>query len=85
MSKLTAAFDSAIAALNPLLDLVKKWGTEAMQTQAGQLLLMVKGVRDNANRALADVVAPVQNYLNRLAQRLDVDRRVSHICMATSA
>ncbi len=78
VSKLIAAFDSAIAALNPLLDLVKKWGTAAMQTQAGQLLLMVKGVRNNANRALADVLAPVQNYLNRLAQRLDVERRINH-------
>ncbi|MBI2278035.1 MAG: hypothetical protein HYU74_11835 [Dechloromonas sp.] len=78
VGKLTSAFDTAIAALNKLLDLVKKWGSAAMQTQAGQLLQMVKKVREQANKALADVLAPVQNYLNRLAQRLDVERRVNY-------
>jgi len=78
VGKLSAAFDTAISALNKLLDLVKKWGTTAMQTQAGQLLQSVKKVREQANKALADALAPVQNYLNRLAQRLDVERRVNH-------
>lgn len=78
LGKLTTAFDTAIGALNKLLDLVNKWGTTAMQTQAGQLLHMVKKVREQANKALADALAPVQNYLNRLAQRLDVERRVNH-------
>lgn len=78
VGKLTQAFDAAINALNKLLDLVKKWGTAAMQTKAGQLLESVKAVRDKANQALADALAPVQNYLNRLAQRLDVEHRVSH-------
>jgi len=78
VGKLTAAFDTAIGALNKLLDLVKKWGSTAMQTQAGQLLQSVKKVREQANKALADALAPVQNYLNRLAQRLDVERRVNH-------
>ena len=49
-----------------------------MQTQAGQLLQTVKKVREQANKALADTLAPVQTYLNRLAQRLDVERRVNH-------
>lgn len=78
VGKLTSAFDTAIGTLNKLLDLVKQWGTAAMQTQAGQLLHMVKKVRDQANKGLADVLAPVQNYLNRLAQRLDVEQRVTH-------
>jgi hypothetical protein len=78
VGKLTAAFDTAIGALSKLLDLIKKWGTTAMQTQAGQLLQSVKKVREQANKALADALAPVQNYLNRLAQRLDVERRVNH-------
>lgn len=76
--KLTAAFDTAIAALNKLLDLVKKWGSAAMKTKAGQLLQSVKSVRDKANSALADALAPVQNYLNRLAKRLDVEHQATH-------
>lgn len=59
VGKLSAAFDTAIAALNQLLDLVKKWGSTAMQTQAGQLLQTVRKVREQANRALADALAPV--------------------------
>lgn len=78
VSKLTAAFDTAIAALNKLLDLVKKWGGSGMNTQVAQLLQIVSKVRNQANRALADVLAPIQNYLNRLAQRLDVEHRVTH-------
>lgn len=78
VGKLTGAFDSAIGALNELLDLVKKWGTAAMQTQAGQLLQTVKKVRDQANKGLADVLVPVQNYLDRLAKRLDVEHRATH-------
>lgn len=78
VGKLTAAFDTAITALNKLLDLVKKWGSTAIQTKAGQLLQSVKAVRSKANTALADALAPVQNYLNRLAQRIDVEHRVTH-------
>lgn len=78
VSKLTSAFDAAIAALNKLLDLVKRWGGSATNTQVAQLLQMVSKVRNQANRALADVLAPIQNYLNRLAQRLDVEHRVTH-------
>jgi len=78
VGKLSSAFDTAISALNKLLDLVRKWGSSAMQTQAGQLLQTVRKVRDQANKGLADALAPVQNYLNRLAQRLDVEQRVTH-------
>lgn len=78
VGKLTSAFDTAIKALNKLLDLVKKWGSAAMQTKAGQLLESVKKVRDQANKALADVLAPIQNYLNHLAKRLDVEHRATH-------
>lgn len=78
VGKLTGAFDTAIGNLGKLLDLVKKWGTATMQTQAGQLLQTVKKVRDQANKGLADILSPVQTYLNRLAQRLDVEQRVTH-------
>lgn len=78
VGKLTAAFDSAMGVLSKLLDLVKKWGSAGMHTQAAQLLQMVNRVRNQANRALADALSPIQNYLNRLAQRLDVEHRVTH-------
>lgn len=78
VSKLNAAFDAAINALNQLLELVKKWGSADLQTQAGQLVSSVKAVRDQANAKLADILAPLQNYLNRLAQRLDVEYRTTY-------
>lgn len=44
-----------------------------MQTQAGQLLKVVAEVRNNLNAKLADVLAPVQHWLNKLARRLEVE------------
>lgn len=78
VGKLTSAFDSAIAALDDLLGLVRKWGSAGMQGQVGTLLKSVRKVRDQANKALADILAPLQNFLNRLAQRLDVEHRLTH-------
>lgn len=78
VARLIAVFDDIIGKLKDLLDLIGKWGTSAMQTQAGQLLQSIQRVRDRANNALADVLAPAQTYLNRLAQRLDVERRLTH-------
>lgn len=74
---LLKAMDSIIETLNKLLDLVKKWGSATMQTKAGALLKTVKGVRDQANAKLAEVLKPAQDFLNRLAQRLDVEHQLS--------
>lgn len=73
---LTKAFDEAIGALQRLLKLVQRWGNAAMQTRAGQLLQTVQNVRREANARLAEVLKPAQDWLNRLAQRLDVEQRV---------
>jgi hypothetical protein len=70
---LTKAFDEGINALKKLTDLVQKWGTAAMKTQAGHLLSMIKGLRDQANKKFAEVLAPVQDWINKLARRLDVE------------
>ena len=78
LSKLTQAFDAAIGALNKLLDLVKKWGTAAMQTRAGELLQSVKKVRDLANAKLAEVLAPVQGWLDKLAKRLELETKAKY-------
>jgi hypothetical protein len=78
VAKLTKAFDTAIGALTELIGMVQEWGSAAMATKAGQLLQSVKAVRDQADTKLAEVLKPAQDWLNRLAQRLDVEWRVKY-------
>ena len=78
VTKLVQAFDKGIGALAELLGMVQNWGTAAMSTKAGQLLQSVKAVRDQANAKLAEALKPAQDWLNRLAQRLDVEWRVKY-------
>lgn len=78
VAKLVAAFDDAQSVLRDLVGLIDKWGSAAMKTQAGQLLQSVKRIRDQANARLGEVLKPVQDYLNRLAQRLDVEHRLNY-------
>lgn len=70
---LMKAFDELHVVLSKLLDLVQRWGSAAMQTQVGELLAMIKRVREQANARLSEVLAPVQGWLNRLARRLEVE------------
>lgn len=78
VAALISAFDKAIEVLNGLLDMVKKWGSASLRTQAGQLLLQVKRVRDQANAKLAEVLKPVQDWLDKLAKRLDVEADMNY-------
>ena len=78
VSKLTAAFDDAQSVLRDLVGLIDKWGSVAMKTQAGQLLQMVKHIRDQANARLGEVLKPVQDYLYRLARRLEVEADMNY-------
>lgn len=78
VAALIGAFDKVIGVLNDLLDLIKKWGSTAMNTQAGQLILQVKRVRDQANAKLAQVLKPVQDWLDSLAKRLDVEADMNY-------
>lgn len=73
VNALKAAFDEIYAVLKQLIEMVQKWGTAGMQTQAGQLLKVVAEVRNNLNAKLADVAAPVQHWLNKLARRLEIE------------
>lgn len=75
---LMKAMDECIAALKQLTDLIQRWGTAAMKTQAGQLLAMVKRIREQANRKLAEVLAPVQHWINKLARRLEVEADMNY-------
>jgi hypothetical protein len=74
--QLIAAFDEALKGLQKLIKLVERWGDAAMQTRTGQLLQTVQNVRQRANAGLADALKPTQDWLNRLAQRLDVEQRL---------
>ena len=78
VAALISVFDKVIGVLNDLLDLVKKWGSAAMNTQAGQLLLKVKRVRDQANAKLAKALKPMQDWLDSLAKRLDAEADMNY-------
>jgi hypothetical protein len=77
-SALLKIMDEQIANLKKLTDLIEKWGSVAMKTQVGELLLKIKGVRDKANANIASVLGPVQDWLNRLAQRLEVEHHQTY-------
>ena len=42
------------------------------------MLEMIAAVHGKADRKLADAVKPVQDYLNQLARRLDIDADMAH-------
>lgn len=70
---LLQVMDEVIDALKKLLALVQKWGGEAMSAKAGALLDTVMTVRKEAGTKIGEVVQPVQDWLDRLARRLDVE------------
>lgn len=78
VGSLTNAFDTAIGALKSLMDKVQKWGPQSMGPKATQLMLLVSNVRKSADDMLGQALAPLQNWLNKLAQRLDVEHRLNH-------
>jgi len=83
-SALIKVFDDVIDALGSFTGMMKKWGNEALQTKAGQMLQSVKTVRDQANRRLAEIVKPLQDWLDKLARRLDVEADMNYRAMTNS-
>lgn len=75
---LVKAFDSVIDVLNQLAELMERWGSAAMKTQVGQLLAKVQAVRDKAHRKLGEVMRPLQDMLERIARRLDVEADMTY-------
>ncbi|GAB3551313.1 hypothetical protein GCM10027343_35470 [Noviherbaspirillum agri] len=73
VGKLLTAFDKAIAALKELLAIVQNWGGGKLGQQAADLLELVSGVRKKADSMLGKVLKPVQDWLNRIARRLDIE------------
>ena len=78
VQQLLKAFDEARNAIATLLDLVKKWGGEALASKAGSLLKMVDEVRQLANKMLAKALKPLQDILDKLARRLDIEADMLH-------
>lgn len=78
VSVLTSAFDAAITALKSLTGKVQKWGPANMQPKVTALLTTVSNVRKQADKMLGEALKPLQDWLNRLAQRLDVEHRLNY-------
>ncbi|WP_341677609.1 hypothetical protein [Niveibacterium sp. SC-1] len=70
-SKLMGLFDDLFDALKSFCEMIQKWGNAAMQTKAAELLKSVKAVRDRGNKQLAEIIKPLQDWLDNLAVRLD--------------
>lgn len=78
ISALLKAMDEAIGVLKKLTDLIGRWGNAAMKTKVGELLAMVKRIREQANHKLAEVLAPVQHWVNKLARRLEIEADMNY-------
>ena len=78
VAALLRVMDEVIAVLRQLTDLIQRFGTAALSTRAGQLVQMVGNVRNKADQGLRQALAPVQDWLNRLAQRLEVEHRLGY-------
>ena len=84
VSAMMSVFDKVIDALGSFTNMMKKWGNEALQTKAGQMLQSVKAVRDQANRKLAEVLKPLQDWLDKLARRLEVEGDMNYRAVTNS-
>ena len=71
-------FDKVIAALQGLTDLITRWGPAGMREQVVHLLAMLRRVRTQANANLGEVIAPVQQWINKLARRLEVEADMNY-------
>jgi hypothetical protein len=75
---LLSSFDDGISAAQSLLNLVRKWGNQALASRAGELLSILKDVRRVADQKIAQALRPVQDFLDQLARRLEIDSDLAH-------
>ncbi|MCO4857246.1 hypothetical protein MKD49_12225 [Herbaspirillum sp. WGmk3] len=78
VGKLLAAFDDGKKATLSLLELVRKWGGAALGDRAIGLMKLVNEVRAQADRMLAKALKPLQDLLDQLARRLDIESDMLH-------
>lgn len=71
--ELGKAFDTVLETLRYFVDLIQRWGTEAMGIRAGQLLQSVVDIRRALNARLGDILQPVRQWLDKLARRLEIE------------
>jgi hypothetical protein len=76
--ELFRVLDEQIVHLKDALAFIRKWGGGALGEKAGRLLEMVNDVRKRANTQIGDVLRPVQDILDRTAQRLDVEHALQY-------
>lgn len=71
--QILAVFDEHISYLKETVEFVQKYGSSGIGKKAGDMLKVVVNVRNRANKRLGDFLAPVQDFLERLAIRLDTE------------
>lgn len=77
-SSLLKVFDEAIDAANGMLELVKKWGSKGIAGKAMDLMATLAATRKKADAKIAEVLKPVQDILEQLARRLDIEADMTH-------
>lgn len=70
---LLKAFDDLLAATRNLLDTAISWGPESLRRPIGELWDMLMQVRLQADRMLGKALKPVNDYLERMANRLRIE------------
>ncbi|WP_292934426.1 hypothetical protein [Noviherbaspirillum sp.] len=75
---LLSAFDSIVAAIKELLSLVQKWGGGTLGKKGFELLSIIDGVRKKADVMLGKVLKPVQDWMDRVARRLNIESDNAH-------
>jgi hypothetical protein len=70
---LLGRMDDLIGKLRTMTDFVEKWGGTKFGGQVQQMWKIVWDVRNRANAMLGKALAPAQDFLERLARRLDVE------------
>lgn len=76
--ELLSAFDIARDAAAGLLNVVSKWGSKGLASDAVALLKLIDTVRSNADRMLAKALRPAQEILERLERALDIEADMVH-------
>ncbi|WP_237711760.1 hypothetical protein [Rhodanobacter sp. 115] len=84
LSALLAAFDKVLRVLRSLVEKIQHWGSEALATRAGSMLQVVIDIRNKANQALKKVLAPVTQWLEQLARRLEVQGDMNYRAIVNS-
>ena len=78
VNALLEAFNQATQAVESLLNLVKRWGSSGLVEKANAVLKLIDEVRRIADRKIAQAISPVQDILQQLARRLDIEADMSH-------